>query len=277
MLKKQNDQEFFIVLGKCLEDIDHKYESGGYKETLQEGISDITSEDYRDKFTSFFDGISSLINKNVKKRLNCKLKYNGYYVLEKLCSYGFEETASLLVQNGVDPNSYDKPENAPVLTVKSYKLFKELVDKGANLDLSDHNTPAIFILYLEKQTKKFEAFFNNGADLDLTDENGNTLAMLCVVKKDKLTLNKLVKKGVNLDIANNKNRTVFDIAEIVGDELILDYLKPYKDVNNRFPNTFKSDYSNSFKRQSVNELDNELKNLETNLKKQKKVDIEKSK
>ena len=88
-------------------------------------------------------------------------------------------------------------------------LFKQLLDKGLNIDLIIENGKSLLIYSIGINSDNITKYLiENGADLDIRDDKGYTAAKYAAWRNDLDNLLLLTKHGADLDVVFDCDRWV---------------------------------------------------------------------
>ncbi len=167
------------------------------------------------------DNIDPIENTNkaialLEEGVNPNSLQDGKSLLLLASELGNYKIASLLIEKGASINFIDKYGRTPLhkaVASGNYEMAKLLVEKGSDTNFIGINGVTPLYMALEGGYKAIaELLLTQGADVLYSDREGNTLLHLAVQKCCFLkVINLLVKKGVDINAVNNKQRNAMDI------------------------------------------------------------------
>lgn len=150
-----------------------------------------------------FDMVKILIEKGVQIRESDIVKASRHSSVPMV---------KLLLENGANVNAKGEEFFYPLHESigNSYDMVKLLLENGANVNLRDRakgNTP-IFLASTKGNIDIIELLLSYGSNVNDWNKNGETPIMRLYSNSVK-TLDYLISKGVNLNMADNKGNTFF--------------------------------------------------------------------
>lgn len=150
-----------------------------------------------------------------------------------------KDSIEVLLKNKADVNTNDFENTSPLMyaTKNEPWYFDALLELGADIHQKDSYEQGLLTcacfnnnLYMAKQLLKL------GADINEQDSNGTTPLIAAVGQNHKNIINHLLENNPNLDLKNNLNQTVFDVAEKHNLDFFEIYknFQEYQDLHNNF-------------------------------------------
>ena len=142
----------------------------------------------------------------IKRGSTFQMKYNyKRSALHFAATHGSERELKFILENGIDINSQDVNERTPLImaafTPEVTNLqFLEIYVNEKGLERSYKN--AVFLV-------------EHGANINARDSDGMNVLWPCVKNKNAMLINYLIKKGIDVNNRDNRNRTYLEYGNDV--------------------------------------------------------------
>jgi len=162
-------------------------------------------------------------------------------------SYGYTKLLEFLVDKGADLNLTDSQGNNPLLgaTIRdNYANVKFLLDKGANINAKDNDgNTSLMIASRQGYRKIVDLLINKDAKIDEIDNKNNyTALMYATYFSEKDIIKLLLDKGADIDKKNIDGQTALDIARHFGNKKIIQFFSPEMDLS-KYPDGGRKKFS----------------------------------
>lgn len=107
----------------------------------------------------------------------------------------------------------------------NHEVAQFLIDNGANLNYVSTNGTALMACVFKNEFQLVDELLQKKANLDLTDGNGITALMLAVQLNNVQMVKKLVNAKANTALKCKQNKTAFEYAVFSNNEEIINLLK----------------------------------------------------
>ena len=107
----------------------------------------------------------------------------------------------------------------------NHEVAQFLIDNGANLNYVSTNGTALMACVFKNEFQLVDELLQKKANLDLTDGNGITALMLAVQLNNVQMVKKLVNAKANTSLKCKQNKTAFEYAVFSNNEEIINLLK----------------------------------------------------
>nr|XP_040129394.1 putative ankyrin repeat domain-containing protein 19 isoform X2 [Ictidomys tridecemlineatus]XP_040129395.1 putative ankyrin repeat domain-containing protein 19 isoform X2 [Ictidomys tridecemlineatus] len=151
----------------------------------------------------------------------------------KALQYLEEKCATILLENGADPNAHNNRNETPLhfaLSLKKTSLAEKLLSLNANIEARTTSGYTPLLLAIEQNRQQMvETLIQNKANIHAVDQNGRTALMFALEQKSKHIVEMLLQSGIDVSAADNFGKMALAYAIASGDtslkELILQYMK----------------------------------------------------
>jgi ankyrin repeat protein len=143
-----------------------------------------------------------------------------------------KKLAALFIDAGMDPdacNKLDRPALIMAIEWGSEDVFRVLIKKGADLNVSESGwTPLVHAAY-RGYMKPLKALLKAGADVNKQSEDDGTTALIHAAQKGKETaVMFLLKAGADIGLKDKWGRTALDNARKRGQKGVVEILEKAK-------------------------------------------------
>ena len=107
----------------------------------------------------------------------------------------------------------------------NHEVAQFLIDNGANLNYVSTNGTALMACVFKNEFQLVDELLQKKANLDLTDGNGITALMLAVQLNNVQMVKKLINAKANTALKCKQNKTAFEYAVFSNNEEIINLLK----------------------------------------------------
>ena len=107
----------------------------------------------------------------------------------------------------------------------NHEVAQFLIDNGADLNYVSANGTALMACVFKNEFQLVDELLQKKANLDLTDGNGITALMLAVQLNNVQMVKKLVNAKANTSLKCKQNKTAFEYAVFSNNEEIINLLK----------------------------------------------------
>uniref|UniRef100_A0A8C6A8B3 Putative ankyrin repeat domain-containing protein 19 n=1 Tax=Marmota marmota marmota TaxID=9994 RepID=A0A8C6A8B3_MARMA len=163
------------------------------------------------------------------KKLKPVLQQNSIQALQ----YLEEKCATILLENGADPNAHNNQNETPLhfaLSLKKTSLVEKLLSLNADIEARTTRGYTPLLLAIEQNRQQMvETLIQNKANIHAVDQKGRTALMFALEQKSKHVVEMLLQSGIDVSAADNFGQMALAYAIASGDtnlkELILQYMK----------------------------------------------------
>ncbi|OUM65155.1 hypothetical protein PIROE2DRAFT_41972, partial [Piromyces sp. E2] len=118
---------------------------------------------------------------------------------------------------GIDINKKDKDGNTPLVIAckeNNVELIKELVEAGANVNISDdNNSDTPLIIMCERENEQMVKYLiEHGAEVNKLNKYGYSALYISCIRENEALVKYLIEKGADLNIKNEFGKTPFIVA-----------------------------------------------------------------
>lgn len=179
-----------------------------------------------------------------EKKTSDKLEYKKE---EKLRGINNQESSdneicelNIIKEKGYDINESKRIKfgHSPLISAVIYNdidLVKELIEKGAKINLRNHDGDTALIVSLRCVNNKLQIFrelIKAGADVNIKNNEGSTALLLAIPFEKKEIIKELIKGNSDLNVKNNNGDNALLLATMFDKIIIIqDLLKSGIDVN----------------------------------------------
>ncbi|XP_048642912.1 putative ankyrin repeat domain-containing protein 19 isoform X2 [Marmota marmota marmota] len=144
-----------------------------------------------------------------------------------------EKCATILLENGADPNAHNNQNETPLhfaLSLKKTSLVEKLLSLNADIEARTTRGYTPLLLAIEQNRQQMvETLIQNKANIHAVDQKGRTALMFALEQKSKHVVEMLLQSGIDVSAADNFGQMALAYAIASGDtnlkELILQYMK----------------------------------------------------